>query len=185
MTNKIFIGLDRDGVINTDLGHYCTHPRDFEPIPGSLESIANLRHQGYGIVIITNQGGIAKGQMSIEDVESVNNYMLDLLGKAGCTDIDGIYFSETSEKNDPYAKPNAGMFKIAQKEIAGLRWSNGFYVGDKMSDLKAAMKVGARPVLVRTGYGGQTEQDLNKYTYKQIKRRSYVFDSLQDFAENL
>ena len=99
MTNKIFIGLDRDGVINTDLGHYCTHPRDFEPIPGSLESIANLRHQGYGIVIITNQGGIAKGQMSIEDVESVNNYMLDLLGKAGCTDIDGIYFSETSEKN--------------------------------------------------------------------------------------
>ena len=54
-----------------------------------------------------------------------------------------------------------------------------------MTELKAAMKVGARPVLVRTGYGGQTEQDLNKYTYKQIKRRSYVFDSLQDFAENL
>ena len=97
----------------------------------------------------------------------------------------GLKTFETSEKNDPYAKPNAGMFKIAQKEISGLRWSNGFYVGDKMTDLKAAMKVGARPVLVRTGYGGQTEQDLNKYTYKQIKRRSYVFDSLQDFAENL
>ena len=142
MTNKIFIGLDHDGVINTDPQDIIAHiPRDFEPIPGSLESIANLRHQGYGIVIITNQGGIAKGQMSIEDVESVNNYMLDLLGKAGCTDIDGIYFSETSEKNDPYAKPNAGMFKIAQKEIAGLRWSNGFYVGDKMSDLKVLMKV--------------------------------------------
>ena len=47
------------------------------------------------------------------------------------------------------------------------------------------MKVGARSVLVRTDMVTQTEQDLNKYTYKQIKRRSYVFDSLQDFAENL
>tara|TARA_B100001057_G_scaffold383210_1_gene389365 strand:+ start:3092 stop:3649 length:558 start_codon:yes stop_codon:yes gene_type:complete len=185
MTSKTFIGLDRDGVINTDLGRYCTHPKEFEPIPGSLESIANLRYQGYGIVIITNQGGIAKGQMTIDDVESVHNYMLDLLGKAGCPDIDGIYFSESSEKNDPYAKPNAGMFKTSQKEIKELRWSHGFYVGDKMTDLKAAMKVGARPVLVRTGYGEQTERDLNKYTYKSIKRRSYVFDSLQDFAENL
>jgi len=35
MTSKVFIGLDRDGVINTDLGDYCTHPRDCEPIPGS------------------------------------------------------------------------------------------------------------------------------------------------------
>lgn len=185
MTSKVFIGLDRDGVINTDLGDYCTHPRDFEPIPGSLEAIANLRHKGYGIVIITNQGGISKGRMSHDDVENVHMHMLDLLGKVGCTDIDGIYYSESSDKKDLFAKPNTGMFKRSQSDIPELKWRNGFYVGDKMTDLKAAMKIGARPVLVRTGYGEQTEQDLNKYTYKSIKQRSYVFDSLQDFAENL
>ena len=116
MTNKrIFVGLDRDGVINTDLGTYCTKPQDFEPIPGSLESIANLKSKGYGIVIITNQGGIQKGLMTAEDVNAVHEHMLWLLGQAGCTDIDGIYYSETSSKKDLYAKPNTGMFKLSQK----------------------------------------------------------------------
>jgi len=186
MTNKrIFVGLDRDGVINTDLGTYCTKPQDFEPIPGSLESIANLKSKGYGIVIITNQGGIQKGLMTAEDVNAVHEHMLWLLGQAGCTDIDGIYYSETSSKKDLYAKPNTGMFKLSQKEIPDLNWKNGFYVGDKLADLKAAMKIGARPVLVRTGYGAKTEHELNKYSYKNIKKATYVFNSLQDFAEEL
>jgi histidinol phosphatase-like enzyme len=77
------------------------------------------------------------------------------------------------------------MFKRCAKEIKGVKWSRGFYVGDKMSDLKAAMKVGARPVLVRTGYGLETEKQLNKYTYKEIKKKTYVFDSLADFADQL
>ena len=63
------------------------------------------------------------------------------------------------------------MFKIAQKEIAGLRWSNGIYVGDKMTDLKVH-ESRSKIRISKNRYGGQTEQDLNKYTYKQIKRRS-------------
>ena len=58
--NNIVIGLDRDGVINEDLGTYVTRPDDFTPIPGSLEAVARLRHSGYRIVVITNQGGIQK-----------------------------------------------------------------------------------------------------------------------------
>ena len=107
------------------------------------------------------------------------------MGVAGCSSIEGIYYSESSLKNDMFAKPNAGMFKRCAKEIKGVKWSQGFYVGDKMSDLKAAMKVGARPVLVRTGYGLETEKQLNKYTYKDIKKKAYVFDNLADFADQL
>lgn len=185
MTNKIYVGLDRDGVINSDLGDYVTNPRDFEPIPGSLEAIANLRSKGYGIVIITNQGGIEKGIMTEDDVNNIHEYMLNLLGEAGCSSIDGIYYSASSSKRDIYAKPNTGMFKLCKKEIPDLNWKNSFFVGDKMSDLKAAMKIGARPVLVRTGYGEQTEKDLDKYSYRNIKKATYVFDTLQDFAEEL
>jgi len=185
MTNKIYVGLDRDGVINKDLGDYVTKPRDFEPIPGSIEAIANLRKKGYGIVIITNQGGIEKGIMTEDDVNNVHEYMLNLLGEAGCPDIDGIYYSASNNKKDMYAKPNTGMFKLCKKEIPNLSWKNSFFVGDKMSDLKAAMKIGARPVLVRTGYGEQTEKDLDKYSYKNIKKATYIFNTLQDFAEEL
>jgi len=183
-SKKIFVGIDRDGTINKDLG-YVTHPQDFQPISGSLEAIATIRKKGYGVVIISNQGGIQKSFMTTEDVDAVHDQMLNLLGKAGCPDIDGIYYSESSDKRDTYAKPNTGMFKLSQKNISDLNWKNGFYVGDQMSDLKAAVKIGARPVLVRTGYGLKTEEDLNKYTYKNIKRSAYVFDSLQAFAEEL
>lgn len=185
MTNNITIGLDRDGTINEDLNRYVTNPSEFKPIEGSLEAIANLRRQGYNIVIITNQGGIDKGIMSIEDVDRVHQHMLDLLGQAGCPSIDGIYYSTSSDKRDIYAKPNTGMFKRCAKENNFIKWSNGFYVGDKMSDLKAAIKIGARPVLVRTGYGLETEKQLNKYTYKSIAKKTYVFDSLADFVNNL
>lgn len=182
---RFVIGLDRDGVINEDLSTYVTRPEDFNPIPGSLEAIAYLRNQGYQIVIITNQGGIEKGLMSENDVNLVHEYMLSLLGQAGCSSIDGIYYSSTSSKKDPYAKPNVGMFKECEKHTPSIKFSQGFYVGDKITDLKAALKIGARPVLVRTGYGLETEKELNKYTYKDIKKKTYIFDSLAEFASQL
>jgi D-glycero-D-manno-heptose 1,7-bisphosphate phosphatase len=182
---KCVIGLDRDGVINHDLGTYVTSPAEFAPIPGSLEAMADLRRKGYKLVIITNQGGIEQGIMTANDVNAVHEYMLDLLGKAGCTSIDGIYYSASNNKRDPYAKPNIGMFKEFEIYDKSAKFSQGFYVGDKISDLKAALKIGARPVLVRTGYGLETEKELNKYTYRDIKQKTYVFDSLADFAANL
>jgi len=185
LPTQCVIGLDRDGVINRDLGTYVKSADQFEPIEGSLEAIAKLRRLGHRIVILTNQGGIAKGVLTNEQVESVHAHMLNLFGEAGCPSIEGIYYSESSQKNDMYAKPNAGMFKRCAKEIKGVKWSQGFFVGDKMSDLKAAMKVGARPVLVRTGYGLETEKQLNKYTYREIKKKTYVFDSLAEFADQL
>lgn len=182
---KCVIGLDRDGVINRDLGDYVTSPADFDPIPGSLEAIASLRSKGYQIVVITNQGGIEKGKMSIDDVNNIHEYMLSLLGKAGCPSIDGIYYSASSHKRDPFAKPNVGMFKKCENDNKNIKFSQGFYVGDKISDLKAALKIGARPVLVRTGHGIETEKELNKYTYRDIKDKTYIFDSLADFALEL
>jgi D-glycero-D-manno-heptose 1,7-bisphosphate phosphatase len=182
---KCVIGLDRDGVINEDLGTYVTHPNQFSPIAGSLTAIAELRKKGYQIVIITNQGGIGKGIMTEADVDSVHSYMLELLGNAGCSSIDGIYYSVSSNKKDPYAKPNIGMFKQCESHNKSIRFNKGFYVGDKLSDLKAAIKIGARPVLVRTGHGIETEKELNKYTYKNIKEKTYIFDNLADFAANL
>ena len=182
---KCVIGLDRDGVINRDLGDYVTHPGQFEALPGSLEAVAIMRKKGYQIVVITNQGGIETGRMTIDDVNAVHDYMLNLLGQAGCTSIDGIYFSASSNKKDPFAKPNVGMFKKCEQENKNIKFKQGFYVGDKISDLKAALKIGARPVLVRTGYGLETEKELNKYTYKDIKDKTYIFDSLIEFALEL
>lgn len=179
---KCVIGLDRDGTINEDLGTYLKSPDEFKPIAGSLEAVTKIRSLGHKIVIITNQGGIEKGIVTQQQVESVNQRMMDLLGQAGCKDINGLYYSTSSRKNDMYAKPNTGMFKRCESENKDIKFSKGYYVGDKLSDLKAAHKMKSIPVLVRTGYGKETELQLNKFSYKQIKKRTIIFDTLLDFA---
>ena len=169
---KITIGLDRDGTINQDAG-YIRDPNKFVPIPQSLEAVAMLRAKGYNIVILTNQSGIMKGVLTPADVENVNARMLELLGKAGCSSIDGIYYSTTNLKEDIYAKPNTGMFKRAETEL-GVKFKGGAFVGDKISDLKAAEKAGAIPVLVKTGYGEDTLKELERYAHRELKRKTMI-----------
>jgi len=182
---KCVVGLDRDGVINRDLGTYCHRIEDFDPIEGSLEAISELRRKGHKIVVITDQGGIEKGLYTQQDVDTLHEHMLKLLGEAGCFSIDAIYYSASSRKEDPYAKPNTGMFKRCEKEIKDIKFKEGYYVGDKIKDLKAAANMGARPVLVRTGYGLETEKELNRYAHKDLKKKTLVFDNLAAFVATL
>lgn len=186
MTKKtaITIGLDRDGTINQDIGTYVKHPDQFMPIPGSLEAVALIRRKGYNIVILTNQAGIGKGITTMEEVDAVHERMLDLLGKAGCSSIDGIYYSTTNLKEDIFAKPNVGMFKRAEKEQR-IKFKGGAYVGDKISDLKAAVKIKALPILVKTGHGTDTIEKLNTYANRDLKKQTQIFNNLWEFAESL
>lgn len=178
------IGLDRDGTINEDIGTYVTKPEQFKPIEGSLEAIKMIRDKGYDVVILTNQAGIMKGIMDPVDVDIVHNYMLQLLGDIGCKSINGLYYSTTNLKDDIYAKPNIGMFKRSAQEV-GVDWKNGLYVGDKISDLKAAVKAKAKPILVRTGHGTESAQKLNTFANKDLKKQTEIFDNLNQFAHSL
>lgn len=178
------IGLDRDGTINEDIGTYVTKPNQFKPIPGSLEAIKMIRDKGYDVVILTNQAGIMKGIMDPVDVDIVHNYMLQLLGDIDCKSINGLYYSTTNLKDDVYAKPNTGMFKRAASEV-GVDWKNGLYVGDKITDLKAAVKAKAKPVLVKTGYGQETLKKLDTFAQKDLKKQTEVYDNLLHFAHSL
>ena len=185
------IGLDRDGTINEDIGltqegipPYVIKPEQFKPIPGSLEAVKIIRDKGYDVVILTNQSGIQKGLYDAVDVDIVHNYMLELLAGVGCKSINGLYYSTTPFKDDPYRKPNPGMFKRASAEI-GVDWTNGVYVGDKITDLKAAVKAKAKPILVRTGYGLETEKKLNTFANKDLKKRTETFNNLSEYAHSL
>lgn len=183
--DKPVVGLDRDGVINVNGDPYVWRKDQFIPIPGSLEAISLLRSKGYRIVIITNQGGIQKGLYSQYDVDTLHNYMFELFGQAGCPSIDALYYSISSDKSDVWAKPNTGMFKRAEKENPQIKFSEGWYVGDSMRDLKAAIKMNSKPILVRTGHGISTEEELSKFTYRDIKKKVTIYDNLFEFAKTL
>jgi D-glycero-D-manno-heptose 1,7-bisphosphate phosphatase len=183
-THKPVIGIGRDGIIN-HCDDYVCRPEMFRPIAKSLEAVALMRSKGYKIVIVHNQPGISKGLFNPQDVDSVHQHMLKLLGEAGCPSIDAIYYSTSSLKEDDYAIPNTGMFKRCERENPHIDFSKGWYVGDCINDLKVAQKISSKPILVRTGKGAEAEANLNKFSYKELKKKTEIFNSLYDFANSL
>lgn len=182
---KGIVGLDRDGTINEDMGEYITNASQLRIMPSSLEAIRTIRLKGHKLVILTNQAGVNKGIQTQAQVDAVNQTMMRVFGENGIFSIDGLYYATSNLKEDYYAKPNVGMFKRAQEEIQGIDWNSGWYVGDKITDLKAAEKVGATPILVLTGHGNETLKKLDTFANKDLKKKTKVFNNLLEFANSL
>lgn len=182
--DKYLIALDRDGVV-VECDDAITGPDKFIPIPDAFKAVAVIRSKGHKVAFLFDQPGISHKKVTIEQVELCNRHMLDLLGRAGCTSIDGIWYNTSSRKDDPYAKPNTGLFKHAEGQIPNAKIKGGVYVGDSLEDLIMADKAGATPVLVLTGKGKKTQEKLQSHIYKLLQPKVKVFDNLLQFAESL
>ena len=180
---KPLIAIDRDGVIIECNGNVKT-PERFIPIEGSIQAISLMRSKGYKVAIIFDQPGISKNEITINEVENVNAYMLDLFGKAGCPSIDGILYNTSDSKDDPWSKPKPLMFNRLRDEFK-VPTKGGYYVGDRLVDAKMAEKGKLKPVLVRTGKYDEDAKKFDSFSNKQLKKKTKVFDNLLEFAISL
>lgn len=151
--------LDRDGVINEDSDAYVKSLDEWIPIPGSIEAIARFSHSGYRIVVVTNQSGIARGLLTLNDLNAIHQYLRDLVASKGGR-IEMIAFCPHSPDEDCQCrKPKAGLLdEIASRmkiDLAGVP-----FVGDALSDIEAALLVRATPWLVMTGKGQRTLKSI-------------------------
>lgn len=151
MNKAVFI--DRDGVINEDLGKYVANPDEFVFLPGAIEALKKLHDSDYKVIVITNQGGIGKGVYTEKDLAAIHSKMHKMLEKEGVK-LDGVYYcphhpNEACECR----KPRLGLINKAIKEHR-IDPKRSFFIGDKTSDIKAGKDVGCRTFLVRTGYAG-------------------------------
>ncbi len=143
--------LDRDGTINEEVG-YLSNPSDLRLIPGAASGIQALNQAGFKIIIVTNQSGLARGYFSLSTLEEIHRRLLDELALRGAY-IDGIYFCpHHPEEGCNCRKPRTGLVERAIREL-GLDISRAYVVGDKKIDLLLAKNIGAKAVLVLTGYG--------------------------------
>lgn len=147
--------LDRDGVINFDSEQFIKSPREWVPIPGSLEAIARLKHAGYRVVVSTNQSGVARGKFDMMTLNAIHQKMHRSAQKAG-GEIDAIFFCPHAASDDcDCRKPKAGMLQtIARRFNVSLKGTPT--VGDSLRDLQAGFVVGCTPYLVRSGKGEKT-----------------------------
>jgi D-glycero-D-manno-heptose 1,7-bisphosphate phosphatase len=149
--------LDRDGVINYDSDQFIKSPQEWKPIPGSLEAISSLTQAGFRVVVASNQSGVGRGLFDMATLNAIHAKMHKLAALAGGR-IDAVFFCpHAADSRCQCRKPKAGLFQeIAQRLHVDLKGVPA--VGDALRDIQAALSVGAKPMLVKTGKGMRTLQ---------------------------
>lgn len=156
--------LDRDGVVNEDVGYLC-HCEDVRLIPGAGATILAANRMGIPVVVVTNQGGIGLGHFGWPEFAAVQERLLDLLAAEGAT-LDGVFASpfhprglgDYAQPDHPSRKPNPGLFLDAARWLA-LDLARSWVVGDHSRDLEAGKNAGlAGGMHVLTGHGGEDGQ---------------------------
>jgi D-glycero-D-manno-heptose 1,7-bisphosphate phosphatase len=143
--------VDRDGTIMKDCD-YCSEPKDVSIFPGVQEALRRLKSKGFKLIIITNQSGIGRGLMTVEQYRAVEAEVLrQLPGLIGatyfCPDIPG--------QRSSCRKPAPGMVLQAKREH-GIDLSRSFFIGDKEIDVECGRNAGVRTIRVQTGFRHDT-----------------------------
>lgn len=177
MSKRRYVLLDRDGVINHDSDAFIKSPDEWQPIEGSLEAIALLNAQGYQVIVVTNQSGVARGLFDETMLEKIHAKMRRLVSEKG-GNIAAIYFCPHDANSDcECRKPKAGLLKAFAADFhADL--TTIAVIGDSLRDLQAAQAAGASPILVKTGKGRQTLTDNPDLNIP-------VFENLYDAAKHI
>ena len=177
--------LDRDGVLNHEApdSGYVRTPEGFRWLAGALEGLALLRGAGVRISIATNQSGVGRGLMSLEQLEAVHDKMRSEAARAGGA-IDAVFFCpHAPDAGCACRKPAPGLIQAAVAS-AGISAADTLVVGDDRRDLEAAQRAGVAAVLLRTGKGARNEplvRDLDVPVYDDLPAvaRAILDDSLR------
>jgi D-glycero-D-manno-heptose 1,7-bisphosphate phosphatase len=182
--------IDRDGTLTEEVG-YVNHPRRLRLLPRSAEAIRRLNAASIPAVVVTNQAGVARGYFSEEILNQVNAALVAQLKDAGAH-LDGLYVCahHPVEGEPPFRvacdcrKPAPGLVRRASADL-GLDPTRSIVIGDKPSDLELAARVGARGVLVLSGYGlGEWEYRRDRFTVPPHHVAEDLLDAVDWMIEN-
>jgi D-glycero-D-manno-heptose 1,7-bisphosphate phosphatase len=152
------IFIDRDGTLSHEVG-YVNHLSRFRLLPFAVDAVRLVNRSGLLAVVVTNQAGVARGYFPPELIDEVHAALRAAMSEGGAR-LDGIYCCthHPSEGQPPFRadcdcrKPKPGLLRRAAEEL-GIDLGRSYVIGDRRADLELAWAVGARAVLVKTGYG--------------------------------
>jgi histidinol-phosphate phosphatase family protein len=176
--------LDRDGTINREVNHLSS-PDQLELLPGAADAIRRLNRNGTLAVVITNQPVVARGDLTLQDLNRIHTRLESRLGAGGAF-LDGLYFCpHHPDKGFPgevvelkgtctCRKPEPGLIDQACRDLEIGR-QDSWMVGDTTSDIEAGRRAGIRTVLLRTGHAGVDA--------KHVVRPDYTAPDLVDAVD--
>lgn len=173
--------LDRDGVINQESPEFIKSPQEWMPLKGSLEAIARLSQAGYPLVIITNQSAVGRGLISADMLGQIHVRMMDYIHHHGGEVQSILFCPHHPDDGCACRKPKAGLYHELAERL-NISYSGVYSVGDSERDLIAARTAGAIPVLVKTGNGKKTLQNIKADKNSSLSD-VLVFDNLGKFVD--
>jgi len=142
--------LDRDGVINHEKKEdYIKNWEEFTFYDGVLEALEILNEKFGIIVMVTNQKGVGKGLMTVDDLNSIHQNMLSTI-ETNKGRVDNIYYCSDLADDSPNRKPNPGMAFQAKNDFHFIDFSKSLMVGNKLSDMNFGRNAGINTVFVAT-----------------------------------
>lgn len=152
------IFLDRDGTVTDEVG-YINHISRARIYPFAPEAVRMLKSTGLPVIIVTNQSGVGRGYFTEEIVREVHRMVQDTLTAAG-TSVDAFYYCphhpsavlENYRQECRCRKPGTGMPEAAAEQF-GIDLRRSYVIGDTYRDMKMGFEIGARTILLMTGYG--------------------------------
>lgn len=132
--------LDRDGVINEDLG-YVHKIEDFHFTRGCIGALRELQKKGFALIVVTNQSGIGRGYYSEQDYQQLTAWYLNELSEAGVVVTDVFHCPHSPDEQCECRKPKSGLFLQAADKYS-INFSQSLMIGDKASDIDAANAAG-------------------------------------------
>ena len=150
--------MDRDGTLSHEIG-YVNHPSRFRLFPYAVDAVRLVNRSGHLAVLVTNQAGVARGYFPESAIHEVHAGLRQAMAAGGAR-LDGLYvcMHHPSAGAAPYRldcdcrKPRPGLVRRAAQEL-DIDLARSYVVGDRLGDLQLAWNVGARGVLVKSGYG--------------------------------
>jgi histidinol-phosphate phosphatase family protein len=142
--------IDRDGVVNHEKkGDYIRNWNEFKFYDGVTEATKILSEIFGTIIMVTNQRGIGKGLMTVEDLAKIHlNMKSEILAASGR--LDKVYFCSSTDNTCYERKPNPGMAFQAQKDFPSIDFKKSIMIGNKLSDMEFGRNAGMYTIFVET-----------------------------------
>ena len=171
------IFLDRDGTLNSDPG-YINSLNDFTFYDFTLEALKLLKIFCDNFCIITNQSGIGRGKINIDELSRINSFILDEFYVNKLSLIGIYYCTDHPDNATDFRKPGVGMFNKASKDN-NIDLKRSIMIGDAVSDIEPGLKLGMETMLVLTGRGKESKSKLGKIS------PTYIAQNLLDGAKQI
>ena len=168
--------LDRDGTINREV-HRLSRPVELELLPGVAEGLRSLHEAGHLLVVVTNQSAIGRGLLDRDRLDEIHSRLSVMLAAEGVQIAAWYDCPHRPDDECSCRKPATGLFERGCREL-GISLDQAWVVGDRLSDLQAGRAVGARTILVATGYGrrsigcrsgGSTPTTMSNLSSRRLK----------------